>query len=154
MKIRKLITEIICFALLLNFFYDGIYKLVHIQEYQFWLKHAAFVKLMPGYFTYTIPLVEVVLAILILIPLSRVFALYLSMILPIIFILYVMSSFLFSPLIFWPFHGLWAHPSWMQKMVYSLLLSWLAFTAIVIYGGKGFLISKSKTLRKTPVNVN
>jgi hypothetical protein len=156
MKTKKLIVEIICLLLLLNFFYEGIYKLFYIQKYGFWLHHATFLKPISRFFTYTIPIGEIILSILFLVPSCRVFALYSSLGLLISFILYIASTFLFShSIFFWPYHAFWDHPTWMQKMISSLILSWLAFAAIILSGTK-FSINMciSNSLRNKPANVS
>ena len=153
MKTRKIIVEVICVILLLNFFYEGIYKIAYWGNYAFWVKHAPLLKPVGQVLTYAIPVGEIVLALSFLAPKFRVRALYLSVGVLMVFVLWIMSSYLFTTRIFWPYHALWEKPTWMQKMLISLGLCWLSFTAILLSNPKfSFKRYSSSSLRNTPAN--
>src|SRR5882757_10426313 len=129
MKTKKIIIEIICLVLVLNFFYEGIYKIAYIQNYGFWVTHEPLLRPIGKILTYLIPTGEIALSLLFLVPSCRIFALYITLAGLIIFVLWVMSVYLFTHFLFWPYHALWGRPTWMQKMLISLGLCWLAFMA-------------------------
>jgi hypothetical protein len=151
MKAKKVIAEIICLILALNFFYEGVYKLVYLHNYGFWLYHAPLLKPIALILTYIIPVGEIVLSWLFVLPRYRTVALYSAIAASVLFILYIMSGYLFTNRVFWPYHALWNKPSWMQKMIVALGISWLAFIGILLSGGE-FSIRKylSTSLRNTP----
>ena len=154
MKAKKIIVEIICLILLLNFFYDGVYKIAYLNNYGFWLHHAPLLRPVADILTYVIPVGEIVLSLALLIPSYRVSALYSIIGVLIVFVLWVMSVYLFTHRLFWPYHALWQKPTWMQKMLISMGMCWLAFIAVVI--SKGVFYFKrfsSNSLRNTPANV-
>jgi hypothetical protein len=153
MKTRKIIVEIICLILLLNFFYEGIYKIAYWGNYAFWVKHAPLLRPIWQLLTYIIPVGEIALALSFLAPKFRIKALYISIGVLIVFVLWVMSSYLFTSRLFWPYHALWEKPTWMQKMLISLGLSWLALTALILAKG-GLPINRfsSNSLRNKPTN--
>jgi len=95
------------------------------------------------------------LSLLFLIPSYRVAAFYITIIVSVIFILWIMSVYLFTHYLFWPYHALWEKSTWMQKMLISAGMSWLAFTAILLSGNK-FTGNKtlSKLLRNMPANAS
>ena len=153
MKTRKIIVEIICLILLLNFFYEGMYKLVYIHNYGQWLKYAPFLESVSTLFTYTIPIGEILLSILFIYSRYRIIALNICLTIEILFVLWIMSVYLFSHSLFWPYHALWEKPTWMQKMLISIGLCWLAFIAIILSNPRfSFKRYSSNSLRNTPVN--
>jgi hypothetical protein len=155
MKTRKMFVEVICFILLINFFYEGIYKIAYIHDYEVWLANVSLLKNYQNIFAYFLPIGEILLALCLLIPNLKIRALYAIIVVSILFVLWILSVFLFKPQTFWPFHALWVRPSWMQKMLISLSFSWLSFIAIVL-SKRSFPIKKyfSNALRNTPANVS
>jgi hypothetical protein len=155
MKTRKIIVEVICFILLMNWFYEGIYKLAYWPNFSFYIKHAPLLKSVGQILAYAIPIGEIGLALMFLFSRQRVRALYLSIGTLIVFVLWVMSSCLFTRRIFWPYHALWAEPTWMQKMLISLGLCWMAFMSIILSSSKfSFKRFGTNSLRNAPVNAH
>jgi uncharacterized membrane protein YphA (DoxX/SURF4 family) len=129
--------DLICFVLVLNYFYEGVQKLAYLDVYGFWITHAPVIRKFGSILKYAIPISEIVIAVLLLMPKFRKAAFIASIFMQIGFILWVMSVYLFTGYLFWPYHALWDNPTWMQKMVYGLMLAWMALT--------GILLSRSKT---------
>lgn len=155
MKTRKIIVEIICLLLVFNFFYEGIYKLAYFQNYGLWLYHMPFLKQVSGIVNYLVPFGLIALSLTLLAPRYRMNALYISIFVSVIFILYIMSCYLFTNRLFWPYHAFWKNPTWMQRMVFSLAAIWLAFIAIVLTKGSiSFKRFSSNALRNTPANAS
>jgi len=123
---KKLILDIISIALILNFFYEGIQKLVYLDFYGFWISHAPLIKNFGKMFKYLIPTTEIAIAALLMIPRYRGIALMGIIFMQMCLILWIMSVYLFTGYLFWPYHALWNSPTWMQKMMYSLIIAWLA----------------------------
>lgn len=136
MKIKKGITEIIFYLLMLNFFYEGIYKIAYWQQYGFWMIHEPILKQVGKVLQYIIPVGEILLALAFLTSRFRKAALYTTIIVEVIFIFWVVSVYLFTHYLFWPYHAIWSKPTWMQKMAFALGLSWLSFIAIILTSGK------------------
>jgi hypothetical protein len=131
MKARQIVVEVIYMILILNFFYEGIYKIAYWSSFSIWLHHAPLLKPIWVILTYAIPLGEIILALSLISPTYRLTALYISIPVLIVFILWIMGVFLFTHRLFWPYHALWKKPTWMEKMMISLGFCWLAFIAIV-----------------------
>lgn len=130
MKTKKTIVETICFLLVLNFFYEGVYKVAYLNNYAFWVTHEPLIKPIGVVLKYLIPIFEITISILLLISSKRKIALWTIIVSQIVFIGWIVSVYLFTHNLFWPYHALWDKPTWMQKMCYGLLLCWLSFTAI------------------------
>ena len=153
MKTRKIIVEIICLILLLNFFYEGIYKIAYWPNFAVWMKHAPLLRPVWQILTYVIPIGEIALALAFMVQKFRVKALYISIGVLAAFVLWVISSYLFTNRIFFPYHALWEKPIWMQKMLISLGLCWLAFTAVLLSNPNlSFKKYFSNSLRNKPAN--
>jgi hypothetical protein len=125
-------VEAICLILILYFFYEGIYKIAYFGNYAFWLHHAPLLKPVAGILQYLIPIGELVLSLSLIAPSYRGVALGITFIVLIIFLSWIMSVYLFTNRLFWPYHALWHKPTWMQKMLISTGLLWLSFIAIIV----------------------
>jgi hypothetical protein len=143
MKTKQIVLELIILVLVLNFFYEAVYKIAYLTNYSFWLHQAPFLKPIWAPLTYIIPLGEIGLASGLLAKRYRIAALYSVIIVSIVFIAWTACAHAFTNRIFYPYHALWKNPSWMAKMLISLVLSWLALLGIIlensslkqIYGG-------------------
>ena len=131
---KNVIIEIICFLLMLNFFYEGVYKLAHFGDWRFWITEQPLIKSIGGLLKYVVPIAEIVFSILLALPSKRKVALYSIISMQILFILWVMSVYLLTAYLFWPYHAIWDKPTWMGKMSFGLVLSWLAYWVIYLIG--------------------
>ena len=132
MKTRKIIVEVICFVLMMNWFYEGIYKVAYFQQFGFYITHAPLLRTVGGVLKYVIPLGEVGLALLFLVPKYRKAVLYSTIAVLMLYVFWIMSVYLFTGYIFWPYHALWEKPTWMQKMLVSLGMCWMAFISVAL----------------------
>lgn len=151
MRSKTWLYDLICFVLVLNYFYEGIQKLAYLDVYGFWITHAPIIKRFGIILKYAVPISEIVIAALLLIPKGRKVAFIASILMQIGFILWVMSVYLFTGYLFWPYHALWDNPTWMQKMVYGLTLAWLALTGIFLSRRQIRSSEKIKVLKNEPV---
>lgn len=136
MPVKKWLYECICLMLILNFFYEGVQKLTYLDMYSFWVSHSPVIRKFGAVLQYAVPFIEITIAILLIIPRYRGIALVTIIAVETGFILWVMSVYLFTGYLFWPYHALWDNPTWMQKMIYGLMLAWLAFTALFLNSRK------------------
>jgi len=154
MNTRKIIIEVICLILMLHFFYEGVYKIAYWQNYAYWMKHAPLLKPVWQIFTYAIPVGEILLALSFLKPSFRVNALYISIAVLMVFVFWIMCGNLFTHRLFWPYHALYEKSTWMQKMLISIGLCWLAFAAVVLLKRHSIKGIASNSLRNEPVSAH
>ncbi|MDO6430715.1 hypothetical protein Q4E93_08955 [Flavitalea sp. BT771] len=154
MKTRKIIVEIVCFILMMNFFYDGIYKVAYWQNFGVWMYYAPLLDPVSGVLKYSIPIGEIILAISFFLPRFRKWALYVSIGTLLIFVFWIMTVSLFTHRLFWPFHALWAKPNWVEKMLFALAFCWLSFVALILQRPLGSRQSDSKFLRNMPADAS
>ncbi len=152
MKTRKVIVEVICLVLLMFWFYEGVYKVAYWGSFSFYIKHAPLLRPVWKVLAYGIPIFEIGLALMFVFPKQRIKALYISIAALLVFVFWVMSAHLFTQRIFWPYHALWEKPTWMQKMLISMGLAWVALVAIVFEASK--LKVNSTVLRNKPANAS
>ena len=155
MKTRKMVVEVICIILLLNFFYEGLYKLFDLHGYGLYITRAPFLKGVGSLLKYIIPFGEIGLAALLVIPGYRRKALYLAMGGFILYVIWIMGVILFTNYLFTAYHPQWDKQTWMQKMLISMGFCWMAFIAVILATpGDTLKMKKSNLLRNVPANVS
>lgn len=155
MKKRKVFVEVICLVLLINFFYEGVYKIADFSNYETWTLHAPLLKPFSSVLKYAVPIVQIFLALLLVTPGSRKIALYSIVGLSVLFVFWVISMHLFTGYLCWPYHALWVKPTWFQKMIFSLGVTWMAFFAIIGLSAENAAKSnRFKLLRNRPANAS
>jgi hypothetical protein len=127
MNTKRFITGAIYIVFALGAFYDGAYKVAHWGDYSCWLQNAPLLNPVAGILMYLIPLGEITVSTSILIPSFRLTALLTIIVALLLFVLWIMTVYLFTNRLFWPYHALFDKPTWMQKILISLGLSWAAF---------------------------
>lgn len=132
MKRTKIIVGVICLILMMNFFYGGLYKIVNISSYKFWLANAPLVEHFPKVIQYIIIPGEMILPILFWVPSCRVFALNCTWFGMLLFVVYIFYFHIFTHYLVFPFYAFRDNQSWFIKIIFSLLLSWLAFIGIIL----------------------
>ena len=153
----------LCIRLLLAsiLFYEGVYKLNNLTDYESWMQYAPYLLAHPIPFVFGIPVFEIILAILILF--NRTTILSLSLILC-THVLYLICIFIFQArgnIVTPPFESILDNPTWNEKGWFLISIIWLTFWGILLKSpstkSKKSLSAKldlGKILRNTPVNVN
>lgn len=139
-------AEIICLILVLNFFYEGIYKIAHLHKYAQWLNCVKILKFTPTIFSWIIPGIELITAVLLLIPITRIKGLVITLYLLLLFTSWIIISFYSASLTIWPFHPLWPSVNWMGRLETSILFGWISLIAIFLTNTN----FNSKNLRNMP----
>jgi hypothetical protein len=127
---KNQVVEIITFLLMLDFFYEGIFKIIHLIGYETWLSDKPILKFFYGGLAYIIPVFEIGISILVAIPKYRKTALYIIILSQMIFITWILKIFPFTHLVFNPFHSYFIPPRWFYKIIFSLIVAWLALVAL------------------------
>jgi hypothetical protein len=114
-----------------------------MEVWGFWITGEPLIKPIGNILKFLVPLSELTIALMLLKKRYRMISLYLIIASQILFIVWIMSVYLFTHNLFWPFHAIWGNSTWIQRMMYALFSSWLAFTAI--------LLTKKSISRKKPL---
>jgi len=156
MKTKKIVVEVICFVLLMFWFYEGIYKVAYFHQFGLYIMHAPVVERVGFVLKYVIPLGEMGMAVLFFFVRYRRLALYSSIVVLIVFVLWIISFRYFTNKFIWPYYVLWRYPPpWMQKLLISIGLCWISFLAILLSAPKKAINSpQTNSLRNKPANAS
>lgn len=149
---KKVLLEGSAAILTVNFLYEGIYKILNFKGFTLWLRHAPLIAPFSNVLNVLIPTIEIVIAFMLVTSFRRA-AFWASIISLLLFVSWVVSAYLFTDRLFWPYHWLWTRPSWAQKMTVAIVLTWIAFISIIFLPTKPPRERRSeKSLRKLPAN--
>jgi uncharacterized membrane protein YphA (DoxX/SURF4 family) len=135
---KDFFIEIVCFLLMIYFFYEGIYKIVHLSGYGNWLFDKPYLGAISGFLKFAIPIFEIALSVLLLTPFKKRMVLYFVLLSQIIFVIWILNIFPFKRLIFNPYHSYWIRPRWFDKIIFTLCVSWVSLIGI-------YLLTKNQT---------
>ena len=141
-KIKKktLIVDIICGLLILLFAYAALSKLTDRQHFQAVLAQMLFIKYIAGFISFALPVTELVVGALLLMPGTRLSGLYASLGLLIAFTLYIGYMILFAPKLPCNCGGVLEQMSWAQHLVFNLVFIALSAMAIELYLSQKILL--------------
>lgn len=133
-KHRILISEIISILFIMLFVYTGFSKLMEGNTFHNNLINSPFahVKSKAGFISWVIPLLEIIVAILLLFRKTRLKGLYGSLGLMMIFTAYVIGILFFSPYEPCSCGGVIALLSWNQHFIFNIIWVIMAISAIVL----------------------
>ncbi|MGN6212014.1 MauE/DoxX family redox-associated membrane protein [Parafilimonas sp.] len=125
---KNIIIDIICFLLIFLFVYAGISKLAdhanfHVQLGNMYLIHYA-----EPVLSYAIPILEILIALALVIPIFRLYGLYASLLLLILFTLYLICMITFKTALPCSCGGLIGYLSWKQHIFFNCF-----FIALTVY---------------------
>lgn len=143
MKVKEYTQEVICFALMLWFFYEGLYLLVRVGSFDLWLKHLPIMGDVHRLMSYLIPCMEMVIAVLIILPGTRNTGLLSGLIVCVCVVAYLVFTLTFTDVFFLPFHPYWIFMKWFDKMLITLAVMWAIFF-LILANNRG---SKSKRIQ-------
>jgi len=132
MKIKGIVITFIISLFASLEFYQGIYKLAGLDNYNIWLHYAPIVLKHPGIITYIIPLFQFVITVLIIIPNYRYVAFHVIFISQFIYSLYIWYGMSTFTLVLYPYHSFWNKQSWADKLIEVVVLAWIAIIGIII----------------------
>lgn len=129
---KQTIIEIISILFMILFLYTGISKLMDFQVFEEQLKESIF-KLFAPFVALALPLVEVCVALLLLIPKWRLKGLYFSLLLMIAFTIYVIGLVSFAHELPCSCGGVLQEMSWPQHIIFNCAFLGLSILGIRLY---------------------
>lgn len=127
---RSTIVEIISALFILLFVYTAVSKLMEGIKFEQTLSKSPLIGNYAGLIAIALPVTEIVVAILLLIPRTRLFGLYASAALMTLFTLYLSYMIAFTPKLPCSCGGVLKQMNWNQHLVFNLFFTGLAFTGI------------------------
>jgi len=128
-RIRQMLTDIICYSFILLFVYAAAAKLLDHQKFELQIAKSPILTDFSGILAWLVPAVEIVIAILLLIPKTTSFGLFAALGLMTLFTAYIIAILNFSESIPCSCGGVLEHMSWQQHLAFNV-----AFVALAIIG--------------------
>lgn len=138
-----LIADTISAMLLLLFLYTALSKLSDYESFRFVLSKSPLLKHYAGFIAVALPVEELLVALLLFIPPTRVTGLYISFILISLFTLYLIYMITFTPDLPCNCGGVLKLLSWKQHIFFNLFFIVLCLAGI-------FLYKRNKNRRSSP----
>lgn len=130
---RDVTIEIICGLLVLLFVYTSISKLLAYHSFAAVLRNSPLIGNYADVMAILLPVAELAIAIMLLVPSLKGTGLYASFILMLAFTGYICYMLLFSPHLPCSCGGAIAKLTWKQHLVFNILFSIIAFTGIRLH---------------------
>ncbi len=129
---KPFLVEIISALLVLLFTYTAISKWMDFQTFRFQLGRSPFITDYSGPLAYGIPLLELLAALLLVVPDSRLAGLYISLFLMTLFTGYVYAMLHFSYFLPCSCGGVLSSMSWTQHLIFNMAFTGLAVAGILL----------------------
>lgn len=134
--------EIISSILILIFAYTGITKLIELVSFRTIISLAPVISWAANLISPVLPIIEIITAIMLLVPASRKWGLILSFILMCLFTLYIGYMTFFAPDRSCSCGGVLEDMSWQGHLIFNIVLTGLAGTGIWLYNKDIIAISR------------
>ena len=127
---KKLAVELISSLLILLFMYTALSKLLDFTAFKNVLSQSPFIGNKASVVALALPITEIMVALLLFIPNTRLWGFYGSAALMLIFTLYLGYMILFSPKLPCSCGGVLKQMSWNQHLIFNIFFLLLALTGI------------------------
>ena len=138
LKTRNLIVTIISYLFVLLFVYAAVSKMIEFEVFHSQLSQSPLLTNYSSLLVFIIPCIEILIAIILLLPKLQYLALYASGILMLLFSLYIVAILNFSPSIPCSCGGILENLGWEQHLYVNLVFVVLAFTASFLHQKRNF----------------
>ncbi|WP_448103447.1 MauE/DoxX family redox-associated membrane protein [Pedobacter panaciterrae] len=133
MKNKNALIDIISAGFVLLFVYAAISKIQDFEKFRVELGKSPVLNVFAGFIAISVPLFEIVIAILLVAKKSQLFALYASFTLMTLFSTYIVTILKFSAYIPCSCGGILSNMSWIQHLLFNSGFVVLGGIAIIIY---------------------
>jgi uncharacterized membrane protein YphA (DoxX/SURF4 family) len=130
---RKIIVDIAIFLYVLVFVYAAVTKLRDYPKFVVQLGQSPIVTNYSKYLAWGVPSFELVIAVLLIVPITRLLALYTGFSLMVMFTVYIILASRFSEYVPCSCGGVLEGMTWSQHLVFNAVLVVLGFAACLIY---------------------
>lgn len=130
MKRKQFFTEFISALFILLFVYTGVSKLDTMESFRDVLHSNAVIRPVAGIVSYVIPVSELVVAVLLIFPVTRKYGLFAALVLMCLFTVYIGWMLWFAARLPCQCGGIIEQMTWKEHFVFNLVLTGLLITAI------------------------
>lgn len=129
---QKVTIEIICFLLILLFVYAASSKLIEYSSFKIQLSNSPILKPFAAIIAWFVPAVELIIVMMLTVKNTRKYGLYASLILLMIFTLYISGMLLSEIHLPCSCGGIIQGLSWGRHLIFNLVFMALCFTGIIL----------------------
>jgi len=134
-ELKKILSEIISFLLVLLFIYAAFSKLLNYNEFKDQLSRSPLIHSLAVPVSITLPLAEFIAAVLLCIEQTRKIGLALSFVMMLFFTFYILYMLLFEKHLPCSCGGVLRQMTWKQHLVFNIFFTAISFIGIKILPG-------------------
>lgn len=128
---KKLIVDIICYAFFILFLYASTSKLIDYEKSELQMSKSPIITDFAPILVWLVPTLEIIIAIMLLIPRTLMVALYASLAMMSLFTAYIIAILYFTDTIPCSCGGVLERLGWGEHLVFNIIFIVLAITAIL-----------------------
>lgn len=146
---KSILTEVLTSLLILLFLYASISKYIDFAAFKRSMHHQPFPFWLSTIFIWTVPPIEISIAVLLIVPFTRLAGLYASLVLMSLFTFYIAGILLhFFPYVPCSCGGVISRLSWGQHLVFNVFFLLVAYLSILLTTGR-FPVFRKENLHPT-----
>ncbi|MEC4004823.1 MauE/DoxX family redox-associated membrane protein [Flavobacterium sp. SUN052] len=132
-KFNNVLVTGISYTYIILFMYAATSKLLDFENFQIQLGQSPLLSAFAGWITILVPVTEIIIALLLSIPYTRLFALYIAYLLMVMFTAYIYIILNYSEFIPCSCGGILEKMNWNQHLIFNIIIVIAAATAILVY---------------------
>ena len=132
---RPVIIEIISCLLIALFVYAAVAKIMDMQQFQIQLGKSPLLTSFSTLVSFAVPAIEVIISLTLVLPRFRLFGLYASFSLMLLFTLYIIAILHLDKNIPCSCGGILEKMGWKEHLVFNSVFTLIAIVAVLIYPG-------------------
>ena len=140
-KFKNILLEFICFLYILLFVYAALSKLLVFDEFKIQIGQSAMLTPFAGVVAWVIPYLEILIALLLIIPRFKLLGLFASFNLMLMFTVYIFIILNFSNDIPCSCGGVLEKLGWTEHLIFNIAFVILAFMGILIMNERNNLVT-------------
>ncbi|RNL90680.1 hypothetical protein ED312_05750 [Sinomicrobium pectinilyticum] len=133
---KSIFIEIICFFFILLFVYAAVNKLMDVQKFTVQIGQSPLLTNIAGFTAWFIPIIEIIVALLLAWPKTRLIGMYAAFSLMVMFTAYIIAILSFSEKIPCSCGGVLEKLGWTEHLIFNI--------AFILLGLSGILLSQTK----------
>lgn len=141
---KKILLEIICMLFVILFVYAAASKLLVFDEFKIQIGQSPVLTAYAGWVAWTVPFIEIVTSLMLVIPKFRLLGLYASFMLMVMFTAYIFIILNFSDDIPCSCGGVLEQLGWTEHLIFNIVFIGLAFIGIMIQSDQNNYTAENK----------
>ncbi|MBE0392173.1 DoxX family protein [Flavobacterium sp. PL002] len=136
-RLRIVLLELICLLYILLFVYAAVSKLLDFENFQIQLGQSPLLSTFAGWVSWGVPIVELVIALLLLVPRFRLVGLFAAFSLMTMFTSYIFIILNYSSFVPCSCGGILEKMGWSEHLVFNIFFAMLAILGLSLSGQQG-----------------